>query len=476
MSETTPSPPSHAPQPQSAKPGRWPRLKAWIIRHRVALIVFLLGVIVALLIPEQWIYVPEHDAAVHDEHEWLYACPMHPYIQSHDPDATCPECGMNLELVRDTDVLDEHDQWMIGLSMTQVKQHPLMERIRVLGRLRIDETQLGHVAAWVEGRIETLYANTRGEEIRKGEPLLTLYSPQLYAAQEEYFSNLKAAREATGPGRQSLEALVASARQRLLLLGLSEEQVEAIPEEGPQHTLTIPAPQDGVIVERHVEEGDYVAEGTRVVTVADLRTLWLFLDVHERDSTLVRKGQRVRITAEALPGYVGHGWIDFIEPFVDERSRTKRVRVTLPNVAEPRRFKPGMFVTAEVEVMLDEELEPAIDEAGEPTEPAPHRVLPTSAILDAGERTVVYLLASDTEEGKTFELREVTVGPRLRRADEPEEATRYRPILSGLATGDVVALGGAFLLDSQAQIRGRPSLFFPEGEAAAPEDHEEHVH
>ncbi|MEE9311499.1 MAG: efflux RND transporter periplasmic adaptor subunit, partial [Planctomycetota bacterium] len=225
----------------------------------------------------------------------------------------CPVCGMDLEKFVDTGArlpLDDATRASIGLRTERIKQRYLSIEIRTLGEFKADETRQKVVAAWVDGRIDRLYANYTGVPVEKGWHLFDLYSPKLYASQKE----LIVARKAFDKNSDNPEALrlLDMSREKLRLLGLTDEQVSLI--EGlddPQLSITIPSPDNGVVTKKYVHEGMYVKQGQPVFQITDLSRLWLMVDVHERHAGYVALGQNVEISVNALVGQKFTGKIGF---------------------------------------------------------------------------------------------------------------------------------------------------------------------
>lgn len=375
----------------------------------------------------------------------VYTCSMHPQVRTTDPKEKCPICGMDLIPV--TGGEDDGDPSVPRLSVSprsaalmQVETAPVERRavsasILLYGKVDVDETRLRHIAAWVPGRLETLFVDTTGVEVRAGQPMVLVYSPPLVAAQQELVQSLEAVRrlpEGAAPShRAGAEALAAAARDKLRLLGLEEARVEEIARTGRvDDRLTLTSPVDGVVTAREATEGMYVETGQRIYSLADLSHVWVQLEAHERDVAWLRVGQPVTFSVRALPGESFRGAVAFLQPTVGEATRTVQVRVNVPNPG--RRLKPGMFVTGEVLA---------------PREGAAPLVVPASAPLVTGRRAVVYVQVEG--ETPTFEGREVVLGPKA--------GDRY-VVLEGLAEGDLVVTRGAFKIDSELQIRARPSM------------------
>ncbi len=375
-----------------------------------------------------------------------YTCPMHPtVIQDHPGD--CPICGMHLIRKTRQPAADPHaghaavDSGLarIALSPTQrvmanietvaVGSGSVAASLEAVGRIAFPESMVRTVAAPMAGRVEDLAVAFTGQAVRRGAAMMRLYSPELLAAEEEYLAARRLAPdvEAAGPEtRARAEALAAAAAQRLRLLGLSAAQLDALAARGAAGTATvIPAPFSGTVVERFVQTGQYVSQGQPLFTVAPTDPLWVLVDVYEQDLAHVRVGGMLSVSAEGLAGD-GRlaARITFVSPTVDPATRTATVRAVLPNPGGG--LKPGMFVRAQV-------LGAA---AGAPE----GVVVPASAVLETGYDATVWVETAPN----TFEPRAVALGNRS------ADAVVVR---SGLRPGDRVAVSGAFLLDSEAQLR-----------------------
>lgn len=377
----------------------------------------------------------------------VYTCSMHPQVRTTNPNDKCPICGMDLIPVPS----DDHDDDDLALprlsvsprsaALMQVQVWPAERRavaapLQLYGRIEADETRLRTVSAWAPGRLERLHVDATGIEVRAGQPMVEIYSPQLVAAQEELLQTVRAARELEGGidvVREATELTVEAARERLGLLGLDARQIARLEADGrASDKLTIPAPVGGVVVERLAAQGDYVQTGQAIYRLADLSRLWLLLEVYESDLAALRQGDQVRFSTQSQPGREFEGTIAFIEPVVGP-ARTARVRVEVDN--PDGRLKPGMFARGT-----------AVPEAG--GSGAAPLVVPASAPLVTGQRALVYV-QDPAAERPTFEAREIELGARV---------GEWQVVTAGLDEGELVVSHGAFKIDSELQIRGRPSM------------------
>lgn len=429
----------------------------------------------------------------------LWTCPMHPEIRLPE-EGDCPKCGMDLVPMAKGDKTGPRQLAMspASVALANIQTEPvgrgfLTRSVRMVGKVDYDETRVRTIAARVPGRLDHLYVDYTGVPVEQGDHLIWLYSPELLTAQQEL---LEAKKRIEGTSGEESEFLRKSnlqgyeaARDKLLLWGLTESQVDEVEARGTadDHML-IRSPASGVVVHKALNEGDYVKEGTPIYRIADLSHLWVMLDAYEQDLPWIRYGQSVAVTTEAQPGKVYEGWISFVDPTVDERTRTVQVRVNVDNEAGD--LKPGMFARAVVEARVGAEgqvLEPWLrgmwispmhpeivkdvpgqcDVCGMDLVPAESLlpdsgsvasgrplVVPTSAVLVTGKRAVVYVEVPGAER-PTFEGREVVLGPR---ADE------HYIVLEGLTEGESVVTNGAFKLDSSMQIQAKPSMMSMPGE------------
>ncbi len=389
----------------------------------------------------------------------MYTCSMHPSVRSPNPNDKCPICGMDLIPVP-SDEGDDDGGELPRLSVSpraaalmEIRTWPVERRavaveLPLYGRIEADETRRRTITAWVGGRLERLHVDITGARVEQGQPMVEIYSPELISAQAELIQATGAPRRGDAGGRSRLsDAMLEATRTRLRQLGLEPEQIAEIEQRGEvSENLTIHAPVDGVVIERRATQGDYVERGDPIYELANLDQVWVELGVFETDMQALAPGQPVSFTAESWPGETFEGEIAFIDPTLDPQTRTVRVRADIPN--PEGRLRPGMFVRGTVHAPVG-------------TEAAAPLVIPATAPLLTGRRAVVYVRLAEAER-PTFEAREVTLGPR---------AGEYYVVQAGLAEGELVVTNGNFKIDSELQIRGRPSMMAPEGGGAPTHQH-----
>lgn len=419
---------------------------------------------------------------------------MHPQIRRDAP-GDCPICGMDLVPVKDsaggvrTISISNDVKKLMQLQVTPVTRNYIPANVRMVGKIAYDETRLAHITAWVPGRLERMFVDFTGIGVQAGDHMVEIYSEQLYSAQQELLS--AASRDQSRPSSRLLESvdLLESAREKLRRLGLTVQQIQEIEDRGTaSETVTITSPVGGVVVQKLRQEGDRVQTGDRIYSVADLNRLWVKLDAYESDLVWLRYGQDVEFSTEAYPGEAFHGRIAFIDPVLNESTRTVKVRVNVDN--SDGRLKPEMFVRAVVRSRVaagGRVLDPALagkwispmhpeivkDEPGncdvcgmplvraetlgyvtaEPVEVAKPLTVPASAVLRTGTRAVVYVQVPGAER-PTYEGREIVVGAK---------AGEHYLVKSGLSEGDLVVTNGNFKLDSALQIAAKPSMMSPQG-------------
>ena len=439
-------------------------------------------------------------AAPAEQKPTQWTCAMHPQIKRPKP-GLCPLCNMKLiPLKADAggDSLRTFTTGPAGLKLMELETAPVERKyvtatIRMVGKVDYDETKLSYITAWVGGRIDRLYVDYTGITVRKGDHMVYLYSPELYAAQEELLQAVKAAKRVEGSQsefvRETTQATVNATREKLRLLGLTAEQVKEVEQRGTTTDhLTIYAPSGGIVIHRNAQEGMYVQTGTKIYTIADLRQVWVKLDAYESDLQWLRYGQTVEFNTQAYPGQPFEGTIAFIDPVLDSKTRTVKVRVNVPN--QHGRLKPEMFIRAVVRSQVaagGRVMEPNLagkwmcpmhpevvqDEAGSCSvckmplvkteslgyvpingvESAQPLVVPATAPLITGTRAVVYV--QDTKATRpTFVGREIVLGPR---------AGDYYIVRHGLEEGELVVTRGNFKIDSALQILAKPSMMTPTG-------------
>jgi Cu(I)/Ag(I) efflux system membrane fusion protein len=431
------------------------------------------------------------DAPVLADGTQVWTCSMHPQVRLPKP-GKCPICSMPLIPAKPgakstgTNVaasesmleLSDHARAMAGVATSAVERRPLTHEIRAVGKVQYNETTLAVINSRVDGYIERLYVDFTGVDVQPGDHLVDLYSPDLLVAQQELLIALE---------NRASTNLVESARIKLLRWGLTQAQVDDLTlHRKISERVTLFSPSRGTVTEKMAVQKGMVKAGEMLFRLANLDSVWLYLDVYESELGRVQYGQLVDLTTEAHPGRTFSGRIWFINPVLTEESRTVKVLVNIANTDHA--LKPGMFASAVIRIpLLSDGRAAPTGIAGQFTcpmhplvlQPQPGKcklcgmpltqipgptlqlkpeelqvlAVPVAAVLDSGVRTLVYVERARGE----FAPVEVKLGSR---------AGDFYPVLSGLNGGEQVAVRGNFLLDSQFQVQGLPSLFYPQGQAA----------
>ena len=317
-------------------------------------------------------------------------------------------------------------QQLIGVKIGAVEMKPLEKVIRTVGRIDYDEKRIVTVSLKVGGWIEDLYVDFTGKFVKKGEPLLTIYSPELVSTQEEYLLALKAKKSLTKSSfpevAASGETLAESARRRLKLWDITDEEIQSLEESGKaKKTLTLYAPFTGFVLEKSVYKGMNVMPGTTLYKLADLSVVWLYADIYEYELPFIRLGQEASIQLSYIPGGTFRGRAIYIYPSLNPETRTAKVMFEFQNPHE--RLKPEMYANVEIRVGLGRKL-----------------VVPDGAIIDTGVRQVAIV---DKGNGY-FEPREVKVGSKVE---------GYYEVIKGLKAGEKVVTSATFLVDSESNLK-----------------------
>lgn len=404
----------------------------------------------------------EHDLEAHIDEEGniTWTCSMHPQIQLPEP-GKCPICFMELIPLQRKDegeqasireiTLSENARKLAGIATDTVKRLDVAVETRMVGKVDYDETQVRNITAWTGGRVDRMYVDYTGSLVKKGQPMVSVYSPELLTAQAELIQAIKAMRDLKDSKldlvKKSAARTEEAAREKLRLLGLTKSQInKVISDEKAADHITLYAPQGGVVIKKDVNEGQYVKTGTSIYSIADLSTLWVILEAYESDLPWIDLGQQVEFQTEAYPGKLFKGNVVYIDPIVNEKTRTVRVRLAVPN--KDGSLKPGMLVRATQHKGGDQK-----ESADAPL------VIPASAPLITGKRAVVYVANPDKEGA--FEGREVVLGAK---------AGNYYIVKNGLKEDELVVTKGNFKIDSAVQIVAKPSMMNPSSSSGAIED------
>jgi Cu(I)/Ag(I) efflux system membrane fusion protein len=439
----------------------------------------------------------------------VWTCSMHPQIQLPAP-GDCPICGMDLiALVPDDGGeldprqlrMSESAIALAGIQTTPALRAFASTEVRMYGKLDYDESRVAYITAWAPGRLDRLYVSYAGVTVNKGDHLVDMYSPVLFAAQEELVQASTAVtaleKSESVALRSTSVATLDAAREKLRLYGLTPEQIQRVETTGQTtDNLTIYAPAGGIVVHQNAREGMYVTTGERIYTIADLSKLWVLFEAYESDLPWLHFGQRVAFTTRSFPGERFEGVVSFIDPLVDPKTRTVRVRAVVDNAKG--RLKPDMFVNGIVESRIDAHghiidvhlagkwicpMHPEVvkngpsdcDECGMDLVPASELgfvpasdaeseapiLIPASAPLITGKRAIVYVQVEQAG-ARVFEGREVVLGPR---------AGNFYVVRDGVGEGELVVTNGAFKIDSELQIQARPSMMSPAGGALPAHNH-----
>lgn len=343
--------------------------------------------------------------------------------------------------------LSPRAQKLAEIETSEVKRMPVTIQTSMYGKIDYDEKLISYVAAWMPGRIDRLYIDYVGGVVSHLQPMAEIYSPELITAQAELFESRKVLNRLEKSEYDlvtiSSQKVEHAAREKLRLLGIDDYQIEEIINRGtPKEHITLRAPMPGTVIDLNVREGVYVETGTRLFTIADLSKVWLFCEAFETDLTWIWKGLEVQFQIETYPGEVFKGYISYIDPFINEKTRTARVRIEIPN---PQGYlKPGMFVSAIQGQMI--------------SNPQP-LVIPLSAPLLTGKRAVVYIV-NPNQKG-TYEGREIVLGPKTENG---------YIVKQGLKEGERIVIKGNFLIDSAMQISAKPSMMNPKDNKKLLED------
>ena len=377
------------------------------------------------------------DAHQHSGGKTMYTCSMHPQVTQDHP-GKCPICAMDLIPVNDekqsattTDsnavVMSDEAVALANIETEVVGSGATNKEVHLFGKIlpdqRLEQTQ----SSYVEGRIEKLFINALGDRVSRGQALAVIYSPTLYATEQELIAALNF------PASPQKKPLIDAAIEKLRLLNITQAQINQLMhtrKASPYTTLT--ANTSGTVIQKNINQGDYVKQGQVLMKIANLGKVWAMFQAYESDLPFIHVGEKIHFTTEAMPGKVFTGSVSFVDPMIDPSSRTAGVRVEMNNTNGW--FKPEMTLTGNIVANMKQY-------HGE-------IVVPKSAVMWTGKRSIVYV--KDTGETQpTFRLRRVTLGPSL---------SNGYVITDGLAEGEEIVTNGTFAVDASAQLAGKESM------------------
>ena len=374
----------------------------------------------------------DHSPTSNEVRTQVWTCSMHPQIRRNEP-GKCPICAMELIPVNQpgqTNVdqtaihFNPEAAQLANLMISKVTREAAIKEIRMFGKVQADERLIQSQVAYFPGRVEKLFVSYTGETVSRGQVLATIYSPELITAQQEL---LEARRT-----KEAQPEIFEAAKEKLRQWKLTDNQIDKIlRSELVQTNLDVVSTSSGMVKSRKVNTGDYISQGMVLYEIADLSQVWLLFDAYENDLPFLKKGDKLSFTIEAIPGTDYSGTISFIDPVIDPSTRVTRVRVELGNT--DGKLKPEMFATGIVNANFGKHQE--------------ELVIPRSAVLWTGKRSVVYVKQPGTDP--LFKLREIELGPVL--------GNTY-VVTGGLSEGEEIVTEGAFSVDAAAQLEGKASM------------------
>ncbi|MBL4888863.1 MAG: efflux RND transporter periplasmic adaptor subunit [Candidatus Lindowbacteria bacterium] len=363
------------------------------------------------------------------EQKGIWTCAMHPQVMK-DKAGSCPVCGMDLYFKEPSNpnVIEISDNLrrLIGIVTVPVEISNVSQDVRTVARVEINEKRIYRVHTRVQGWIENLYVNFEGARVNAGDPLLTIYSPELLATEEEYLlarEALETLGMSSDPDARNLaQGLFKSARRRLELFDVPQEEIARLDRTGsPASTITLYAASSGFVTMIVAREGMEVSPDMSLYTIADLSTVWITADVYENEMELIKEGMEAEITLRQLPGKMLSGEVDYIYPFLNPKSRTNKIRLTLRN--SELKLRPGMYGNILLKGQAIQEL-----------------TVPLDAVSVTGTRNIVFV---ETTPG-SFSPREIKIGAQI---------GDVYVVLEGLKPGEKVVAQANYFLDSEASIR-----------------------
>ena len=372
-----------------------------------------------------------------------YTCTMHPSVRSQDPDGKCPICGMDLVPVKkqraqeSTNIMSADTpgeftvpverQQQIGVTYATIERQPFHFSLRTVGIVAYDKGRHWDYVARVEGYVSKLSVFSRGDPVEKDSPLMSIYSPDLLTTENEFINLLKTQDEARAKSQsamlQSTDLLVEAARQRLRLWNITDEQITNLEStRQPEETLTLHSPFKGVVQDLDVDQGRHVSVSDHLVDVADLSTVWVWVQFYQDELSLLKTGLPVTITTSSYPGEKFTGKISVVDPFINNEMRTARVRIDVENA--DFKLRPDMYVDVQLDVGMGEGV-----------------AVPAEAVLPTGTHNIVFV----DKGGGRLQPRFIELGRKY---------GDFFEVKSGLKEDERVVNSANFLIDAEAQVQG----------------------
>ena len=367
-----------------------------------------------------------------------YQDPMHPWYTSDKP-GVAPDCGMDLVPVYEGEEnvegikIDPVTVQNIGVKIEIVEKRKLEKTIRTVGKVEYDETKVYNINTKIMGWVEKLHVDYTGKYIQKGQPLLEIYSPELVSTQEEYLQAIKYQKKMSGSSSSEAQKgsndLIESAKRRLEYWDISEKEINELEKRGtPKKTMTIYSPVDGIVTEKMVLQGQNIMAGMELFQIADLSNVWVIADVYQYEVPWIKTGQEVELNLSYLPDKSYKGRVTYIYPFLNEESKTIKVRAEIRNTTNYD-FKPGMFANVIIKSPVSFNTV----------------AVPEQSLIRTGERTIAVISLG----GGYFDPREIKTGV---------NASGYVQVLDGIKEGEKIVTSSQFLIDSESNLKAAINL------------------